>query len=137
MNGVGVVGRLVPNMTAEIAGPLNLLIPIVAIVGIVSYCWLAVESVTGLWAFTAVYGIFAAGIQGLFPVVLTSLTSDPKRLGVRTGMGFGIVSFAVLQRMHGSYIGLQVFAGTCMVISVVFLTLARAARVGWKAKVKI
>lgn len=92
LNGVGIPARIIPAYIAQRwTGPLNLMIPTVASAGIILYCWTAVDSVTGLWIFTVAYGIAAAAIQALFPVVMTSLTKDPKKAGVRAGMAFSIV----------------------------------------------
>ena len=91
LNGVGIVGRTLPNYVAQKwTGPLNLMLPCVAVAFIVLYCWIAVDSVAGLWVFTIVYGFAAHALQALYPVVLTSLTSDQKKAGVRAGMGFTI-----------------------------------------------
>jgi len=143
MNGVGVPGRLIPNYAAQkLTGPLNMLIPIVCATGVILYCWTTVTSETGLWVFSVIYGLFGAGIQGLFPVVLTSLTTDQKKTGVRAGMGFGVMSIAVLtgppiagvliQLLDGSYLGMQIFAGTTMMLSTVFLLATRFVIVGTK-----
>lgn len=92
LNGVGLVGRVVPNYIAQRwSGPLNTIIPVVFAASIVLFGWIGVDSVTGLWVFATIYGITAAGIQGLFPVVLTSLTTDQKKAGVRAGMAFSVV----------------------------------------------
>lgn len=91
LNGVGLVGRLVPNYVAQRwTGPLNLMLPFVAIAAITLYCWAAVDSIAGLWVFTVVYGVAAHALQGLYPVALTSLTTDQKKAGIRAGMGFTI-----------------------------------------------
>src|SRR5882757_3742677 len=92
LNGVGVPSRILPAYIAQRwTGPLNTMIPMVAVAGVILYCWIAVDSVTGLWVFAVVYGMTAAGLQALYPIVLTSLTSDLKKAGVRAGMGFSIV----------------------------------------------
>ena len=137
MNGVGVVARMAINFSAGYTGPLNMLLPFIIATGIMSFAWIAVRDVAGLWAFAAVYGVSAAGLQGLWPVALTSLTTDPKKLGVRTGMGFAFVGFAVLtgppiggaliETMHGDFLGCQVFAGTCMLIAAGLLLATRWA----------
>ncbi len=148
LNGVGIVARAVPNFVGQkLTGPLNLLLPYILANGIILYCWTTVDSVTGLWVFAVIYGIFASGIHALFPVVLTSLTDDQKKLGVRSGMGFSIVGCAVLtgppiagalvQRAHGSYVGLQIFAGSGMAIALLFGVASRGAKAGWKIGVKI
>ncbi|KAF7506644.1 hypothetical protein GJ744_011576 [Endocarpon pusillum] len=148
MNGVGLFGRLIPNYYADKSiGPLNAIIPFAAISCLLLYCWVAVHSVAGLWAFAVTYGIFAAGIQSLFPATLTSLTSDPKRAGVRMGMVFSLVSFAVLtgppiagaliSLAGGRYVYAQIFAGSSMVAGVATLLAARVAKAGAKFKVKV
>ena len=92
LNGVGVIGRILPAYIAQTwAGPLNVMIPSAVAASVILYCWLAVDSITGLWVFASVYGVVAHGLQSLFPVVLASLTKDPSKAGVRAGMGFSIV----------------------------------------------
>lgn len=148
MNGVGLPARLVPNYLADrIVGPLNAIIPFIAVSCLLLYCWIAVTSVAGLWAFVVVYGMFAAGIQGLFPAALTSLTEDPKRAGVRMGMVFSVVSFAVLTGPpvagalisvgDGKYVYAQIFAASSMLMGFVIVVAARVAKAGksWKVKV--
>lgn len=95
LNGVGLFGRLIPNHLADrFFGPLNTLIPFAFISGLLIYCWAAVHSSGGLIGFAVIYGLFAAGIQSLFPATLSSLTTDLKKAGVRMGMVFSLVSFA-------------------------------------------
>jgi predicted MFS family arabinose efflux permease len=148
MNGVGLPGRLIPNYYADKrVGPLNAIIPFAAISCVLLYCWIAVSSVAGLWAFAVVYGMFAAGIQSLFPATLTSLTDDPKRAGVRMGMVFSVVSFAVLtgppiagaliSKGEGRYVYAQIFAGSSLVAGFATLVAARVAKAGTKLKVKV
>lgn len=147
MNGVGLAARVLPNFVAEkFTGPLNLIIPYTIATGIVFFSWMAVDEISSLWAWAVVQGVANAGIQALFPVVLTSLTDDPKKMGVRSGMGFTAAGFAVLigppiagalvERMNGSYVGLQIFGGATMGLAAGFQMAARYAKVGrdWKAK---
>ena len=64
INGVGMVGRLVPAYLADhYFGPLNTLIPFACVSGILLYCWAAVTDTRGLLAFDVIYGLFAAGIR--------------------------------------------------------------------------
>jgi len=148
MNGVGLVARVLPNFIAEkFSGPLNLIIPYTIATGIVMFSWIAVHEISSLWAWAVVQGVANAGIQALFPVVLTSLTDDPKKMGVRSGMGFTVVGFAVLigppiagalvERMDGSYLGLQIFGGLTMALAVCCQIAARWATVGTDLKAKL
>ncbi|KAI9676812.1 MAG: hypothetical protein M1817_006651 [Caeruleum heppii] len=91
MNGVGILGRLIPGYLADRwFGPLNVLIPVSLAGGLTLYCWVAVHGHTGLFVFSVFYGLFGAGIQGLFPATLSSLTTDLTKAGVRMGMIFSI-----------------------------------------------
>ncbi|KAF7876705.1 hypothetical protein EAF04_001789 [Stromatinia cepivora] len=139
LNAVGVIGRILPNHLADrIFGPLNTLIPITIIDSILCICWIAVSSRGGLYAWAVMYGIFTAGIQGLFPATLSSLTTDLRKAGVRMGMVFTTVSFAVLtgppiggvlmQKKHGDYEYAQIFAAVDLLIGTTFLFMARLAR---------
>ena len=147
MNGVGIAGRLLPAYLADrYFGPLNSLIPFAFVCGLLLYCWAAVTSKAGLVAFAVIYGLFASGIQSLFPATLASLTSDLKKAGVRMGMVFSVVSFACLtgpplagaliQRRKGSYLYAQMFAGSVMMGGCMTLVASRVSKKGWrKAKV--
>jgi len=141
MNGVGIVGRLVPNLMADqLTGPLNLLIPLSCATAIVAYCWPAVHDITGLWIFAVFYGLFAAGIQSLFPATLSTLTTDLKKIGVRMGMVLSIVAVAALigspiagaliSTDDGEYLYAQMFMGSAIIASTVVLIGARVTKVG-------
>lgn len=149
INGVGAIGRIVPNFIADRIGAVNIFIPICGITSMLVFCWIAVSSPPGLYAWTVCYGIFAAGIQSLFPAALSFLTSDLRKLGVRMGMVFTIVSFAVLTGppiagaiidSGGGYTGAQAFAGCSLALAFVFLIVSKVIRMrkmgmGWKGKV--
>lgn len=152
LNGVGVIGRMSINSMAFLTGPINMLLPFVFASGVLCFGWIGVHDLAGLWVFSAIYGICGAALQGLWPVVLTSLTADPNKVGVRTGMGFAFVGFAVLtgspiggaliEEMNGNYLGCQIFAGVSMFVSTALLTATRWAvlkkrEVGWKWGVKV
>ncbi|KAL8754178.1 MAG: hypothetical protein Q9184_005195 [Pyrenodesmia sp. 2 TL-2023] len=141
MNGVGSFGRLVPAYFADrYFGPLNTLIPCVFASGLLIFCWAAVSSKSGLVGFSVVYGLFAAGIQSLFPATTSSLTIEIKKTGVRMGMIFSIVSFAsltgpplaglLIQERNGSYLYAQMFAGSVMFCGCLTLVAASLAKKG-------
>jgi len=139
MNGLGVPGRIIPNFLADrLLGPLNSICLVVLMASMLSFCWIAVSSRGGLYAWTVVYGFVGAAIQSLFPATLSSLTTDLRMAGTRMGMVFSIVSFAVLtgppiagqliQRKGGEYRYAQIFAGVVMLVGCGFLVGARMAK---------
>lgn len=143
LNGVGLFGRLIPAYLADqYFGPLNTIIPFACVSSLLLYCWTAVTSKGGLVGFAVIYGLFASGIQSLFPATLASLTSDLKKAGVRMGMVFSVVGFACLtgpplagaliQSRQGSYLYAQIFAGSVMMGGCITLMASRVSKNGWK-----
>ncbi|KAL1892307.1 hypothetical protein Cpir12675_004594 [Ceratocystis pirilliformis] len=138
LNGVGIAGRIVPNYFSDSLGLLNMYIPLSFLSGVLILCWMAVTTRDGIYAWSIFYGIFAAGVQGLFPAGLSTLTPDLSKQGSRIGMAFTIVSFAVLagppieggliQAMDGKYYAAQVFAGGCTIIGSLFIFAARMVK---------
>ena len=148
MNGIGMPARLLAGATADrFTGPMNLLVLSAAVSALLLYSWSAVHSVAGLYAFSAVYGVFGAVLQGVFPVALSSLTTDMTKMGTRIGMVFSILSFgaltgppifgALVQHDGGGYLYGQIFTGTVMLAATVFLLASRTASIGWKLRAKI
>ncbi|OMP85497.1 Riboflavin transporter MCH5 [Diplodia seriata] len=144
MNAVGVPARLGCGWVADRLGPVNTLVPAVFCAGVLFFCWIAVGSLGGLYAFCVVYGFFGGGIQSLFPAACASLTTDMEKMGVRTGMCFSVVSFACLtgppiagaliQRRDGGYLYAQLFSGAAMMAGTLTLMAAKASRNGWDWK---
>ncbi|PLB39367.1 putative MFS monocarboxylate transporter [Aspergillus candidus] len=141
MNGIGLLGRLGPNYLADrFTGPLNMLLPFSLATGVISYCWAGVDSVSGLYAWSAFYGLAAAGIQSLFPATLSTLTTDLKKTGVRMGMVLSVVGVAALigspiagalvEKADGHYLYAQMFMGTVIVAGMLTLSCARLAKLG-------
>lgn len=138
INGVGIPGRLVPNALADRFGPLTMLIPTLLIGGVAVFSWAAVDSLGGLYAWGAVYGLAAGGIQSLFPAGLASLTADPSKTGIRMGMVFSVCSFAtligppiagaIITASRGRYIGAQVYAGSSLLVGMVMMAAARMVK---------
>ncbi|KAF4987392.1 hypothetical protein FDECE_15452 [Fusarium decemcellulare] len=150
LNGTGAIGRVVPNYLADRYGSLTVQIPLALVTGTMMYCWAAIHSPTGVFIWAAIYGIWTGGVQSMFPVGLSSMTSDPSRQGTRLGMAFTIVSFAtltgqpiagaIIHAQGGAYIGAQAFAGSCLVLGSCFFVVAKGIRSrklqqGWIAKV--
>lgn len=147
LNGVGILGRLIPSYFADKwTGPYNVLIPFCFVSSIVLFFWPLVHSEAGLYAWAVCYGFFVAGFQGIFPAVLTTLTKDMSRVGTRNGMGFAImgvgtlvgppIAGALIQSHGGSYLAAQMFGGATVLIGSCVLVLGRAAITGWHIKVR-
>lgn len=138
VNGVGIVGRILPNVIADRCGTLTIFIPTAAASALIMFAWTAVSSINGLYAWTAICGIPIGGIQSMFPSALAALTTDPRKQGTRIGMVFTVVSFSVLtgppiegaliSAMGGQYLAAQLFAGGNLLLGTVFLVATRETK---------
>ncbi|KAI5460583.1 major facilitator superfamily domain-containing protein [Mariannaea sp. PMI_226] len=148
LNGIGVIGRILPTIIADRwTGPLNALIPTSIVASILVYCWAAVDSRGGLYAFAVINGLVAAASQALFPAVATTMTPDPSRTGTRVGMILGFVSFAnltgpsicgaLINEENGSYLGAQLFAASVILLGAIMAIAARIAKTGWVLWAKV
>ncbi|OZJ01766.1 hypothetical protein BZG36_05303 [Bifiguratus adelaidae] len=141
MNAVGLVSRIIPCFFVDMwTGPMNLLVPFSLLSAIIVYAWAGVDSVGGLYAFSVVYGVVTAAVQGIFSVTLSTLTADLKKTGVRYRMVLSILSISVLtgtpiagaliQVDNGGYLYMQMFMGSSMLAGTLALAGARIAKSG-------
>lgn len=147
INGVGVLGRVIPAFVASRFGPLNIMVPLSLISGLILYSWAGVKTYREILVFDVFYGFIMAAAQGMLPPSLGSLTDDLSKMGVRIGMVFSICGFAVLignpvagaliQVDNGGYLYAQIFSGTVMTVGVCFLAAARVLKTGWVVFVKV
>ncbi len=127
MNAVSIASRVLGAYLAQsYFGALNTMNPSIVISAVILYVWISVDDRGSAYGFAIMYGLFAAGLQSLFPASLSSLTADVTKTGVRMGMVLTVISFAVLsgpplggfliERMNGSYLAAQIWAATSMML---------------------
>ena len=142
INGVGFPARIIPPFFADRFGPLNVLIPSLFSLALITYTWLAINSAAGYYTFTIFYGIVSAAFQCLIPTTVASLTSDLSLVGTRLGMTFATISFAALtgppiggalQSLGGgSFVAPQIWAATSSLLCAGLVLTARVKKGGWK-----
>ncbi|ANB15604.1 Mch5p [Sugiyamaella lignohabitans] len=147
INAASVFGRTVPNFVADKIGPFNTLIPAVGCVVIITFCWIAVESLGGIIAFCIFYGFFSGVFISLAAPCMVSLTKNLNILGTRIGMSFFITSFgllcsgpvagALLDRKNGAYLYAQIYCGIASILSFSCYMIARYLLRGTQVKVKV
>ena len=148
MNAAALFVRPILGFVADrYLGPLNCLVPAVALCSLLLYCWIAVKNAAGLYAFAVFYGIASAAAMGLFTGTVPSLTKDLSRVGTRVGMVFTLMSLApltgqsvagaLIQKNHGNYLSAQLWGGSSMLLSTVALLSARLWTTGWNLKAKV
>ena len=136
LNAAGIPGRIIPALLADLYfGPLSTLIPFSLGAGILLLSWIKIRNFGGFETFVIMYGVCANAVQTLFPSALASLTSDVSKMGVRTGMVFTIGSIACLTGTpiagalisagNGSFVYLQIFGGTSVILGSIVLLMAR------------
>lgn len=104
------------------------------ITSVLLFSSIAVKSTAGMYAFSALYGLFASALQAMFPATLADLTTDHKKMGTRLRMGFALSSFGVLvgdpgggkliERGHGRYTYGQALTGACGMLGFLCFLLA-------------
>ncbi|KAE8827957.1 hypothetical protein HRS9139_07176 [Pyrenophora teres f. teres] len=148
LNGVGVLGRMVPSFFADkYTGPYNILIPFCFVSAFVLFFWPLVRSEAGLYAWAVCYGFFVAGFQGIFPAAMTTLTTDMSKVGTRNGQGLAVVGLgtfigppiagALIQSAGGRYLGAQVFAGVAVLVGSCVLVWGRWCITGKTFRVRV
>jgi predicted MFS family arabinose efflux permease len=145
-------GRLSAGLIAHYLGPTFTWFWCAAVSGTLCLCWIPVSTQSGLIAFGVFWGFCSAGLVTLPAAVFPSLCPDPRRLGTRTGMSWGLSSFssligspiagAILKRhSHGrtpvrsDYLGPQLWAGCCLLtgagaILILWIVTVRRRKVG-------
>lgn len=146
INGAGLPARVILPMIADRVGCLNMITLGVACITIVLLTWFSVNSVTGLYVFTAFLGIASGATQSLMPTTVASITRRLDTVGTRLGMCFTVVSFASLtgppvggalqSSDGGDFTRPQIWAAVSAFVGVLGLGLARVLKVGWTLKAK-
>ena len=146
LNAASTFGRIVPSFLADYTGTLNMLIPALTISALLSYCWAAVRSATGMIIISAFYGFFSGGFVSLAPVAIMAISKDQNDIGTRLGMCFAIESVGLLVGTPiggailsntGSYLGLQMFCGSCLALSAMIFLAIRCSWSGVRVWYKV
>jgi len=147
-NAVGIPIRpLLGYISDRWCGPINLFVPLSAILGLVIYCWMAVTTRAESYAFAVVYGLATAAVQGIFVGALASLTKDLSKTGTRFGMVCSILAFATLTgppiagalivNDGGGYRTAQIWGGTVILLGSLTVGAARVYETGLRVRIKM
>ncbi|QDS71643.1 hypothetical protein FKW77_007480 [Venturia effusa] len=151
--GASFFGRLAAGAIAHSIGPLLCWFCCALASGVLSLCWMAVDSQSGIIVFSVLWGFCSAGLVTLPATVFPSLCPDSSRLGTRMGMSWGISSFASLigspiagallghngegvKQQRSDFLGPQLWAGICLLVGAVtiaalYVLTYRRRRVGF------
>lgn len=108
--------------------------------------WLPAHANAPLIVFSVLYGFTSGCTLSIIPAMVASI-SDVRKLGVRTGSLYAVsaigaltgspIAGAIVNRQHGAYSGLIIFAGVNIMIGAGFAILSRYKLVGLKLNVKV
>ncbi|KAJ7829436.1 MFS general substrate transporter [Mycena olivaceomarginata] len=81
LNAATVVGRLVPNLLADVYGALNVAIPMTTVSGGLVFAMLHLKSVWSLFVFAAFYGFFSGAFMSLLTAIMSSFAFSVNEIG--------------------------------------------------------
>ncbi|KAL2362524.1 hypothetical protein RJZ56_004570 [Blastomyces dermatitidis] len=141
LNASSIIGRIFPNFMADYIGPINIMIPMTLLSGILAISWIRIHTTAGVIALVVLYGFTAGGFTSVGPVVFMNITPDMRDFGTRLGMSFVLCSLGSLVGtpiggavVHGtgSYVGVAVLVGVCFVVAAGVMMVARLLSTGPK-----
>ncbi|KXJ88943.1 major facilitator superfamily transporter [Microdochium bolleyi] len=129
------------------SGPLNALVFSVAVMGVMTYVWIAVVAPTQMYVYAVLFGMVLGLVMAGFTSALASLTTDPSKVGVRFGVTLTLISFATLagppiagsliDRGGGSYLGAQIYGGAVLLLSTALMACCRVSVTGPRLQAKV
>jgi len=125
LNAGSLVGRLLGGAAATHLGQFNTLTGSSVICGVLNLCWLAIDSLGGMIAYSVLLGFFSGTIIGLFPATIAVTSEISNEIGSYIGMGLGVLSISVLTgtpitgamiNNYGSYHPAIIFSGVSSIL---------------------
>lgn len=96
LNAASFFGRVIPGITADKVGRLNMLFVMAVCTGILAFCWQLTNDNASIIAFSAIYGFFSGAIVSLMTVCFAQIPKSPKDIGTYLGQGLLVVSTGAL-----------------------------------------
>lgn len=124
----GILGRIIPAVLADRVGTLPVLAFTTSVAAALAFFWILVRSSTGgIVVWSLFYGIFSGPFVSLQTPTIAAITPDMRIVGGRLGMSTFCLALGVLIgnpvagaiQAHGSWIGMQIFAGCTLALSAV------------------
>ena len=140
-------GRILPGWIADRVGRFNVMIFTSFFSGIIVLAlWCHAHTNASVIVFAALFGFSSGAFVSISPALVAQI-SDVRQIGVRNGSLFAVISVAALTgspiagaistHQHGRFDGLQIFAGSFMLVGALFFTAARISLAGFKVGVKV
>lgn len=132
MNAGSLFGRVIPGLVADKVGSLNTIIPAGFICAVLVFAWLGIDSASGLWVFSGLYGACSGALLSMPATVVAAISPDASLVGTRMGMSFTFaglgllignpIAGAILSVPQGTFKGAQSFSAAMLLAgSIVFV----------------
>ena len=140
-----IFGRIIPAIIGDKRGRFNTIIIITLISAVFTLAlWIPGKNNATIIVYLVFFGFSSGGFISLAPACIAQI-SDIRQIGTRIGTAFAVMSFgaltgspiagAIVKAQGGDYLGLQLFCGFTMVVSVILFAAARTVLVGPKLKI--
>lgn len=137
-----IFGRIIPGFIADVVGRFNTMIIITALSAIFTLAlWIPGKGTAAIVIYGAIFGFTSGGYVSIGAPCIAQI-SDIREIGTRTGTAYLLqalggltgspIAGAIVNKMGGNYLGLQLFCGIAMCVSVGFNLAARFAQVGFR-----
>jgi MFS family permease len=104
--------------------------------------WIPVKNTAGIIVFVVIFGFSSGGFISLAAPIVAQITPDLREVGTRLGVVMACqatgalvgspIGGAIVSAQDGKYLGLQLFCGIIMAVSVVVLLIIRWMQVGFE-----
>ncbi|KAI0079018.1 MFS general substrate transporter [Panus rudis PR-1116 ss-1] len=143
LNGVSIIGRVLPPFFAARSGVMNLLIICMYSCSVLIFAMIGVKTVGSTVAFSIIFGFFGGGLVTLLAPVYASLARDFSEIGARMGFAYTFLGLGGLvgTPVSGALLGSKeiwwkpaVWAGTCVAVGSTLMLLGRTIQARRKGK---
>lgn len=142
------LGRVITGYLADKVGRFNVITAMCFFTAIIDLAlWIPSSSNAAIIVFAALYGFGSGTFVSMIPAIIAQISPDIRKIGVRTGTVYAVISFAALlgnpiggaliERDHGGFLSLQVFCGVMQIAGAAVILAARVVLGGTKFNVKV
>ena len=147
LNAASLFGRTIPGYLADKIGRFNMMVIMTAFTAIIILAlWIPATANAPIIVFAVLFGFGSGAFVSLAPSLIAQI-SDVRKIGVRTGTLFAVISVAALisnpiggqliTRDHGGYLQLQIYTGVMCLGGAIILVLARVKVGGFGLTTKV
>lgn len=145
---ISLFGRTIPGALGDKFGRYNMMIVMTGLTTIVVLAiWIPVTTNAGIIVFSALFGLTSGAFISLAPALISQITDDVTKVGVRTGAMYAVTSIAnlvsnpiggrLISAWDGKYTGLMIFCGVMEAAGAIAFLGARVYQTGFKLGVVV